>query len=223
MTGPTSPNSMADAIRNAILYQLNNIHTAFPGKIITYDYTTKKASVQPMVDKKYTTGPEPMPVLNNVPVIFPYAGGASITFPVNEGDFCLVVCCERSIDNFLSNGQQSPPTDPRKFDLSDGVAIMGLLPFNETSPADNNSDFLISYAGSKIRIKQDGAVVIETASTIAIGNQIAELVDVVSTILSYIANPVGVVVPAVPFTGPLADAVAAGLLKVQLDLIKGTI
>lgn len=224
MSSPTSPTTMTDAIRNAILYQLLNIHTAFPGKVITYEFAMKKASIQPMIDKKYTDGTtEPMPILNNVPVIFPFAGGASITFPVNPGDYCLVVCCERSIDNFLSNGQQAAPTDPRKFDLSDGVAIMGLLPFNENSPAQNNSDFLISYAGSEIAIKQNGDVMIKTAGKVAIGNLTTEVLDVLSQALGFIANPLGVVVPSVPFTGPLADAAASLALQTQLNIIKGTI
>lgn len=227
MTGPntpSSPNTMADAINNAVLYRLMHVHTAMPGKVVSYDFATKKAQIQPMVDKKYTDGTtQPMPVLNNVPVIFPFAGGASITFPVNEGDFCLVVFCERSIDNFLSNGQQAPPTDPRKFDLSDGVAIMGLLPFSETSPASSNEEFLISYGGSEIKITSNGDVTIKTANKVAIGNLTVEVLDALSQALGFIANPLGVVVPSVPFSGPLADAATATALKLQLDTIKGTI
>lgn len=221
---PSSPNSMADAIRNAVLYQLLNVHTAMPGKVISYEYKTKKAQIQPMVDKKYTDGTtDPMPVLNNVPVIFPLAGGASITFPVNPGDYCLLIFCERSIDNFLASGQQSPPTDPRKFDLSDGVAIMGLLPFTEESPASGNNEFLISYAGSEVKIASNGDVTIKTASKVAIGTVSTEVLDVLSQALGFIANPLGVVVPSVPFSGPLADATTAAALKLQLDAIKGTI
>ena len=134
-----------------------------------------------------------------------------------------MICCERSIDNFLANGQQAAPTDPRKFDLSDGVAIMGLLPFNETSPAQNNTDFAISYSDSKIVIKQNGDVMIKTAGKVAIGNLTTEVLDVLSQALGFIANPLGVVVPSVPFTGPLADAASALALQTQLNLIKGTI
>ncbi len=228
----TSPNTMTDAIRNAILYQLSNIHTAFPARIVDYDYTIKQAVVQPLINKVYTDrtivpategvtadGPiQAMPLLNNVPVIFPFASGASITFPVNKGDYCLVICCERAIDLFLTFGGQVTPNDPRKLDLSDAVAIMGLLPFTETSPADNNTDFLISYAGSKIRIKPTGAVVIETSSTIAIGTPITEVLDVLSQTLNLLATSV-TTTPSSPFG--FAGAWLA--LKTQLDLIKGSI
>lgn len=221
---PSSPNSLTDAIRNAILYQLNNTHTALPAKIVSYEFKTKKAQVQPLINKKYTDGTnEPLPILNNVPVLFPFAGGASITFPVNAGDYCLLIFCERSLDNFLSTGQQSTPTDPRKFDLSDGVAIMGLLPFTENSPVASNNELLIAYGGSEIKITSNGDVTIKTANKVAIGNMSVEVLDVLSQALSFIANPVGVVVPATPFTGALVDASAAAALKIQLDTIKGTI
>lgn len=223
MSSPTSPTTMVDAIRNAVIYQLLNIHTAFPGAVVTYDYSTKKASIQPLVDKKYTDGTtQAMPILNNVPVIFPFASGASITFPVSAGDYCLVLCCERSIDNFLSNGAQSPPSDPRKFDLSDGVAIMGLMPFSETSPATNNTDFLIGYSGSEIRIKPNGDVTIKTAGKVAIGNPTTEVLQVISTLMTYLQ---GAAVTGTVLGGPLNPAFTAlvAALQTQLNAIKGTI
>jgi hypothetical protein len=220
----TSPNTLSAAITNAVRYELMNIHTAFPAKIVSYDFTTRKASVQPQVDKKYTDGTvQAMPQINNIPVIMPQVGEFFMNFPVNVGDPCLVICCERSISTWLRTGQQSPPADTRKLDLSDGVALLGLRPFTEQNPAANNTDFVIGFGGSEIRIHPDGAVEIKTASTVAIGTQLTELLDVVSQILSYIANPLGVVVPAVPFSGPLADAATAAALKIQLDAIKGSI
>ena len=70
----TSPISLTDAIRQSILYQLGTIHTALPAAIIDYDYTVQKASVQPLLNKVWTNAlPEPMPVLENVPVIFLFA------------------------------------------------------------------------------------------------------------------------------------------------------
>jgi hypothetical protein len=218
----TNPTTLTDAIRNAVLYQIANIHTVFPGRIISYEYKTKKAVIQPSINKAYVDGMQPMPVLNNVPVIFPYSGGASLTFPVRADDYCLVLCCERSIDQWLQNGGQVTPNDPRKYDLTDAVAIMGLLPFTETSPASNNDELLLQYAGSKIRIKEDGAIVIETASTVAIGTQTTELLDVLSQLMGYL---IGGTVMGAAFGGPLSPGFVAAVtaLQAQLDAIKGTI
>lgn len=187
-----SPVTLADAIRNSILYHFNNVHTAFPAQIVSYDYTTQKASLQPTINKVWTAGdPTPMPVLNNVPVVFPASGGASITFPVNSGDTCLVVCCERSIDQWLIEGGLVNPIDPRKFDLTDAVAIVGLLPFTSSFPRTNNTDLLINYAGSSISITQSGAIIVDTATTLALGKSGNELINQLNVFFTALAADPG--------------------------------
>jgi hypothetical protein len=186
----TSPVTMSEAIRNAILYQLNNIHTALPGQIISYDYTTQKASIQPTLNKVWTNvSPTTMPVLVNVPIIFQESGGASLTMPINVGDSCLILFMERSIDEWLTHGGIVSPSDPRKFDLSDAVAIMGLQPFNASfPPRSNNTDMILNYAGSSITITSTGAIKINSSSTLALGNSsigvelIAKLITVMTAL-----------------------------------------
>jgi len=213
MTSPT------DIFRDSVNAMLCNVHTSLPGIVVSYDATNNKATIQPALNKNFTSGEVPMPILESVPIMFPN----NIVFPVNKGDYVLLIFVERSIDLWLSVGGQVTPTDPRKFDLSDAIAIPGLMPFTQTYPNNNNTDYIISFGGSTITIKPNGDIQIKTASKVAIGNPLVELLDVVSQILGFIANPVGVAVPAVPFTGPLVDAATAAALKIQLDTIKGTI
>ncbi len=114
--------TMTDAMRQAVLFQLYDVHTALPGTIISYDSTLQKATIHPSLKKSYLDGTtQEMPILNNVPVIFPRAGGASLTFPVVQGDTCLLLFIERSIDLWKSVGGVVAPDDPRKFDLSDAL------------------------------------------------------------------------------------------------------
>lgn len=217
----STPVTFTDAITNAIQYSLNGIHTAFPGKIISYDPVKRSASIQPQVDKKYTNGvTQALPILNNVPVMLPGNSSFTFSFPISPGDFCLVVCCERSIDNWLESGNQGPPSDPRKLDLSDGVAIMGLMPFSEDSNAQNNSGFEITFAGSTISIDSLGNVVIKTSNKVAIGNNVTEVLDVIS---SFIGNMITAIYA--PPTGVLDPVTAASLtlLQTQIDALKGTI
>lgn len=219
----TSPIDMPSAIRQAILYQLGTIHTALPGSIVSYDYTNQKASVQPLLNKAWADGTfTPMPILNSVPIIFPRAGGASLTFPVLSGDTCLLVFLERSIDLWLTMGGQVNPDDPRKFDLSDAVAIVGLSPFSETSQALNNEDVLLTYQNSSITIKQTGDIIINTSGKVAIGNSTTEVLDVLSTLMTYLQ---GAAVTGVALSGPLNPTFTAlvATLQTQLNLIKGTI
>lgn len=214
--------SVTDAVRAAVLYQIGGMYTALPGRIESYDYTVQKASIQPMLNKVYTDGTTvQMPILNNVPVMFPRAGGASLTFPVVEGDTCLLVFSARSLDNWKESGGIVSPEDPRKFDLSDAIAIVGLYPFSEVSPALNNEDVLLTYKNSSITIKVTGDVVVNTSNTVAIGNETTELLDVLSQLLGFLSASV-----STSSGSPIAGAgplMFYDLLKTQLDSIKGTI
>jgi hypothetical protein len=212
-----NPVTLNDAIDLGIEGRLVNVHTALPGAIISYDFNLQKASIQPLLNKAWADGTStPMPVLENVPVMFPSGGGGGITFPVVEGDTCLLIFNERSTDKWLTEGGQVTPDDNRKFDLSDAVAIVGFNPFTKTSTADNNTDVLLTYKGSKIRIKQTGAIVIETASTIAIGTQTIELLQTLITLLNSFTAFTG----SAPYPTVAAAAVVA---KANLTAIQGTI
>jgi len=213
--------TITDAMRQAVLFQLYDVHTALPGQIISYDHTTQKATIQPCLKKSYLDGTtQEMPILNNVPVIFPRAGGASLTFPVLPGDTCLLLFVERSTDLWKSVGGVVAPSDPRKFDLSDAVAIMGLMPFTENSLSENNEDVLLTYKSSNIRIKASGEIQIETASTVAIGNASAEVLSIVSSILGILTTSV-TTAPGSPIFQGLGPTYAT--LKLALDSIKGSI
>ena len=213
--------TITDAMRQAVLFQLYDVHTALPGQIISYDHKMQKATIQPCLKKSYLDGTtQEMPILNNVPVIFPRAGGASLTFPVVSGDTCLLLFIERSTDLWKSVGGVVAPNDPRKFDLSDAVAIMGLMPFTENSLSDNNEDVLLTYKGSNIRIKASGDIQIETASKVAIGNTSAEVLDIVSSILGILTTSV-TTAPGSPIFQGLGPTYAT--LKLALDSIKGSI
>jgi hypothetical protein len=215
----------SDIFRNSVYSILNNVHTAMPGIIVDYDSETNKATIQPALNKNYTTGPLPLPILENVPVMFQRSDSFTFHFPIKEGDYVLLIFVERSIDLWKAVGGQVTPNDKRKFDLSDAIAIPGLMPFTETPTENNNEDFVLSYAGSTIRIKSDGAIVIETSLTVAIGTQTTELLDVLSQTLGFLSSLTAV--PAIPSGGsppqPLTFQASALALQTQLDAIKGTI
>lgn len=144
--------------------RIADMHIALPAKITKYDYKKQKASVKPSINQKYNDGEVvELPEIHNVPVMHPASGGASITFPVLVGDNVYLLFCEKSLEEFLTNGQINTPDDPRQNNLTDAVAFIGLNPFSKTSPAENNTDLLINFSGSKIKLKPDGIVDIETA------------------------------------------------------------
>lgn len=65
MTTPT------DIFREAVNAMLCNVHTSLPGIVVDYDGSTNKATIQPALNKNFTSGEMPMPILENVPILFP--------------------------------------------------------------------------------------------------------------------------------------------------------
>ena len=142
-----------------IANKIADMHICMPAKILEYDYTKQKAKVQPSLNQKYNDGEViELPAIYNVPVVHPASGGASITFPVNINDTVLLVFSEKSLEEWLSNGEQVTPDDPRQNNLTDAIALLGLNPFSKTSPAANNTDLLIKYDGSEVKLKPSGVI-----------------------------------------------------------------
>jgi hypothetical protein len=147
------------AIESCIKTALEHVHTALPAKIVSYAYKKQTASIKPLVRHILPDGSSiELPIINNVPVSFQRSGEASLTMPVKKDDTGIMLCSEKSIDLWLSNGKDSTPNSSRKFDLSDAFFIPGIFPLNKDSYATNNTDLLLKYKNSSITIKENGDI-----------------------------------------------------------------
>lgn len=177
-----------DALRVAISRAIAGIHTALPGKVEKYDHEKQMASVQPLIKKLYLDNKvESLPVIENVPVIFPRTSNFSFTHPIEEGDLVLLLFCERSLEKYLAEGGEQEPGDRRKHDLTDAMAIPGLYPFSETSEADNNEDVLIKFHEAELRIKPDGNFYMK-GSLIVDGDVVADEISLKSHLHSAVST-----------------------------------
>jgi hypothetical protein len=95
-----------------------------------------------------------LPLLQDVPVMMPSAGGWSMTFPIQPGDECLVVFADTPLDVWLQNGGvNNNPISQRRHSLSDAVAIFGLR---------SNPRGLAGYSTTSAQLRNDdGTVVID--------------------------------------------------------------
>jgi hypothetical protein len=119
-----------EATRAAIEGKQAEIWTALPGIVESFDPVAMTVSVQPAVkgqiqDEAGASKPVNLPVLVDVPVVFPCGGGFTLTHPVKTGDECLVVIASRCIDGWWQGGGVGGTPDQRMHDLSDGIAIVG--------------------------------------------------------------------------------------------------
>ena len=106
-------------------------HTIVPAQVVSYDVSTRRASVQPVLKQKFVFNPAatPIPPLAAVPMV-QWMGikGACLFLPDNlivAGLECLLLVAERSIDLWYKSGGVIDPADERMFDLTDSIAFLG--------------------------------------------------------------------------------------------------
>lgn len=94
-----------------------------------------------------------LPLLVDCPLVFPSAGGVSLTLPIAANDEVLVIIASRCIDAWWQNGGVQPPIELRMHDLSDGYALPGprskpkVLPSISTNAAQLRNDAGTLYWG----------------------------------------------------------------------------
>ncbi len=96
------------------------------GEIISFDSSVQTARIKigykRVIDNKIYN----YPVLVDCPVIVLSGGNSGITLPIQSGDTCLVLFCDRDLDNWFESGQITTLNSNRVHDLSDGVALVGI-------------------------------------------------------------------------------------------------
>ena len=147
--------TFAGSIQAMIQTILLQMFTAMPGTIQSYNPALGTVTVQPGIKRKYIKDDEVvnLPIINSVPVVFPRAGQAALTFPLKKGDECLLVFSQRSIERWKTQGGPVEAGDPRHHDMSDAFAIPGGYPF--TKPlvgADPNNVVLQNGISSKVTL-----------------------------------------------------------------------
>lgn len=101
------------------------IRVSLPGVIQSFDPENVTCDVQLSVNGVENGQSVKLPLLVDLPVIFPRGGGVTLTFPVKAGDECLVVFADRCMDFWWQNGDSQEPVDKRMHDLSDAFAMVG--------------------------------------------------------------------------------------------------
>lgn len=126
----TRSGALAEVLASERKTTSEQLRVALPGIIQSFDPDTVTAVVQPAIryierDNDGNKATKDYPLLVDVPVVFPRGGGCTLTFPVSEGDECLVIFADRCIDFWWQSGGVQEPVDGRMHDLSDAFCIVG--------------------------------------------------------------------------------------------------
>ncbi|HBE5508850.1 TPA: hypothetical protein KMB09_001980 [Escherichia coli] len=109
---------------------MSALRVSMPGIVQSFDPDAVTVVVQPAIkgyepDSNGINQSTTLPLLVDVPVVFPRGGGCTLTFPVKAGDECLVIFADRCIDFWWQSGGIQEPVDERMHDLSDAFCIVG--------------------------------------------------------------------------------------------------
>ena len=157
--------NLTEAIRFAIEQSMKDLYTSIPGVIVNYDSATRRARIQPAVQRELTSGEMVnLPEIANVPVVHPTAGGYSVLFPVQPGDPCLLVFSQRGITGFKTNFEVAQP-DENMHDLQDAVAILGFGPIS-LAPASSSGVSMQSDDGTNYVAVESGQINVVTPGNV---------------------------------------------------------
>lgn len=171
----------------------SDIRVSLPAKVISFDAEKQTISCIPTVRELVNINGQvkymDLPVLEDVPIQMPRAGGWIITLPVKPGDECMVIFQDLCIDGWWFRGGIQNWNDLRRHDLSDAIAIFS--PWSQPNAISNylmDGIELRSVDGStKITIKQGKISILgdlEVTGKITASDTITSAVDVISGIIS---------------------------------------
>ena len=153
------------------------IRCAIPGIIQSFDPEAQTVVVKPALREQLDRDGDlqwiDIPLLVDVPVVLPRAGGYVLTMPIQPGDECLVLFADMCIDGWWQSGGTQNQVDCRRHDLSDGFALIGcwsqprVIPSYSTNTAqlrNDAGDAYVEISGSDINIVASGNVNIQGAT-----------------------------------------------------------
>ena len=144
---------------------LRDIHTMLPGRIVSFDPRRCEATVAPIASYKKLYGETmPFPQLFHVSVYTIQGAGqtATIAFPVNRGDQCILFFSEQALDAWRNNAESSADL---RFDLSNAYAVVGMFsrPNGLVKEACVDNAIIIQKDGSRVKLKE-GEITISDSS-----------------------------------------------------------
>lgn len=139
---------LEEVVSLAMDHRLLDVHKAQPARVESYDANANTVTVTPMLYRQLPTDDgdyvaEALPQIPDVKVQFPRAGGFAITFPIQKGDFVLLVFCDTPLAAWRQNAQPGDPGDPERHGLSGAVAIPGVFPDQQNIAAPSTTNMVM--------------------------------------------------------------------------------
>jgi len=217
---PSNPSlqDLLDLVKKDIMISLNCHHV---GTIQSFDATKQTATATINYKKTYFERlPSGLyhavlvdyPVLIDCPVVVLGGGPVALTFPIAQGDECLVMFNDRDIDNWFQSGQVGPVATSRLHSFSDAILLVGVRSAGKA---------IAAYDTTRGVLRNGETVVGVGESLVKIANATTTLNTLLQDLLTEIqAITVTCAAPASP-SGPPLNAAAIAAIAAQIgDLLE---
>jgi len=208
-----------ESLRIAMESSQAKLWTAIPAIVSGVDLVAQTLAVQPAIKGTVSTPTGEMqdvnlPVLVDVPICFPRAGGFALTFPIAVGDEVLVVFASRCIDAWWQSGGIGAQAEVRMHDLSDGFALLAPVSQPKVLSAVQSANVqLRDEAGTTyMEITPDGKIKLKAVAQIDVE---APTINVTG------GDVVNVAAPAINLTGGATVGITAPTITLQGNIVTG--
>ncbi len=132
---------------------IQNLDDMLPARVLSYDRSTNRASVQPLILVVNTSNEQVIRAqIASVPVYQAGAGGFVISFPVNTGDLGWIKANDRDISLFKKNYTQAAPNTQRMHTFSDAVFIPDSFMKNVVINSEDAANLVIQTTDGTVRV-----------------------------------------------------------------------
>lgn len=121
-------------LKNFFSDKMSELNFCLPARIEnTQNIKEGRIDVKPLFIPRYLDNTySELPVVKNVPVVFPSSNESGMVFTPKQGDTVLLIFAQCNIDNFKGGSVEPYSTVfDRSLDINDAVAIVGFSPFNK--------------------------------------------------------------------------------------------
>lgn len=132
-----------EVIDAAISRAFLSVHKAFPAKVRSYDNAKQTLECEPVIERADLE----IPVLSDVPVVFPGGGDFFLSFPIVAGDFVLIVCCDVDFSQWSATGDKAKENFRARHGLN-AVAIPMLRPSTKALASTSATEIVLGKSGA---------------------------------------------------------------------------
>lgn len=163
---PADEGDLLGSLRHILGKELQNLDGMLPAKVIAYDRTKNRATVQPLIMLLTTSNTTvARATLASVPVYQLGGGGFILNFNLKPGDLGWIKANDRDISLFLQSYASSAPNTIRKHSFSDAVFYPDVMKGYTIAGEDAENAVLQNLDGS-VKIALSAAGVKITAPSI---------------------------------------------------------